>query len=106
MTDRQEVLKRMKRIEDYFQRNSLDNVLFQPEFLCAKTIRERIETIGHLTTQDAEDLLKIYNETNAGQHYDGSGWFDYQLHLRILFKIDNLKAEVDFTTGRISINAG
>ncbi len=94
----------MKKIEDYFQQSSFDNILFQPEFLCAQRIRAKIENIEFLTISDAEDILKIYNETNAGQHYDGSGWFDYQLHLRLLITIDNLKVDMDNTSGRMRIN--
>jgi hypothetical protein len=106
MTERQEVLKRMKKIEDYFQQNSLNNILFEPEFQCAKKIREKIAVLGQLTIKDVEDILKIYNEANAGRHHRGSGWIDYQLHLRHLFNIDDLKVDVDDLSGRMRINAG
>jgi hypothetical protein len=105
MTEREEILKRMKKIGGCFQQHSLDNDLFQPEFLCAKTIREKVETLGHLTTRDAEDILKIINKTNTGQHYNGSGWSDYQLHLKKLFTVDDLKVDIDNFSGWMSINA-
>ena len=91
-------------IEDYFQQNSLNNVLFQPEFECAKTVREK--TVERLTGKNAEDILRLYNETNAGQHYNGSGWFDYQLHLKQLLIIDNFKVQVDNSSGRMRISGG
>jgi hypothetical protein len=106
MTERQEVLKRMKKIEDYFQKNSLNNILFEPQFQCAKAIREKIGDLGQLAVKDVEDILKIYNEVNAGRHDNGSGWLDYQMHLRHLFNIDDLKVDVDDLSGRMRINAG
>lgn len=93
----------MKKIEEYFQRYSSDNNLFQPEFLCARAIRQKVEGAGRLTTGDAEDILKIYNETNVGQHDNGSGWLDYQLHLQHLLSIDNIKFDVDNSSMQIRL---
>ena len=106
MTERQEIFKRMKKIEDYFQQCSLDDKLFEPELWCVKIIREKVGDVNKLTTKQAEEILEIYNETNAGQHYSGSGWMDYQLHLRHLLTVDNFKIEVDNASGRMRINAG
>lgn len=105
MTERNEILKSMKKIEDYFQRCSQDNELFKPEFECARAIRHKVESVKRLTTKQAKDVLKIYNEANAGQHYDGSGWKDYQLHLRHLLTVDTFKIEIELPVGRITISA-
>jgi hypothetical protein len=104
MTERQVVLERMKKIEDYFQYNSLRNVLFHPEFVCASIIREKSEVAEFLTNKNAEDILKVYNETNAGDHYDGSGWQDYQLHLINLLTIDGFDIQFDNSSGHMRIS--
>lgn len=106
MTERQEILKRMKKIEDYFEQCSADNKLFRPEFECAKTIRDIVGHGSQLTRQEAEEIVKIHNGTNAGQHHSGSGWMDYQLHLRHLLTVDNLKVEIESSSGQMRINAG
>jgi hypothetical protein len=95
MAEREKILKEMKKIEAYFQQYSSGKDLFHPELLCAKTTRKKIEKVtGHLTTRDVEDILKIYNETTTGSHYDGSGWLDYQIHLRQLLTIDSFNIDV------------
>ena len=106
MTDREEILKRMKKIEDYFLRQSSDNKSFEPELHCAKIIREKVGEVIQLTAKDADEILEIFNETNAGQHYNGSAWMDYQLHLRHLLTLDNLKIEIDNASGRMRLNIG
>ena len=94
MTEAHEILQRMKKIEDYFQRCSMDNKLFIPEYECAKKIREIAGHGNQLTEREADDILKIYNETNEQKHYDGSGWMDYQLHLSHLMKVNNLNIKI------------
>jgi hypothetical protein len=103
MIDRQEVLKKMKKIEDYFQQNSLNNALFKSEFECARTIRGIAEKLESLTSEDVAYILNVYNETNAGEHYSGSGWLDYQLHLIHLLTIDNFEIQVDNSSGQMRI---
>lgn len=92
----------MKKIEDYFQQQSSDNDLFLPEYLCAKAIREKLDSLRFIPHKDAEDILAIFNKANSEDHYDGSGWSDYQLHLRALLSLNNLKVDVD-NTGRMLI---
>jgi hypothetical protein len=103
MTERLEILERMKKIEGYFQRHASENKAFNPEFECARAIRERVVQGNHLTIQDVHDILKICNETNAGPHYNGSGWLDYQLHLRHLLTVDGFIVDVDNNSGQMRI---
>lgn len=93
MIERHEVLRRLKIFEARFQSSCSISIYFEPEYRCAKAINEKLEDLKCLTRKDAEEILKIYNETNSGEHYDGSAWFDFQLHLRMLFKHDNLIIE-------------
>jgi len=102
MTERQEILGRMK-IEDYFERYSINNKLVEPEYACIKVIREKLESATQLTMSDAEEILKIYNRTHDLQQYHGSGWLDYQLHLRSLLTVDNFQIEVDKRNGRMRL---
>ena len=101
MANRQEVLERMRRIEGYFSRNIATHELFQPEFECAHAINNLLEQNENLTTTIVEDILSIYNKTNTAEHYAGSGWFDYQLHLMHILKLHNLTPEMNHHTGQI-----
>jgi hypothetical protein len=103
MIDRQQVLKEMKSIESYFLRNIATHELFQPEFECARTVNNLLEQNPNLTVTVAEEILSIYNKTNAAQHYDGSGWFDYQLHLIHILNLHNIPTKMDHHTGAINL---
>jgi len=103
MNDRHEILGRMRKIENYFLRNIETHELFQPEFECARTINDLLEKNEQLTTTVAENILSIYNKTNAAEHYAGSGWFDYQLHLIHILKLHNLITEMNHHTGQINL---
>jgi hypothetical protein len=105
MIDRQQVLKEMKSIEGYFLRNIATHALFQPEFECARTINAILEQHEGLTVTVAEEILSIYNKTNAAQHYAGSGWFDYQLHLIHILNLHNIPLEMNHRTGQISLKS-
>jgi hypothetical protein len=61
--------------------------------------------VQRLTANDAVDIVMLFNETNNGQHYNGSGWMDFRLHLIHLFTMDKLNFGVDSATGQIVIDA-
>ena len=94
----------MLSIEDYFHRNARDNELFKPQFECARIIRLHMNGKTQLKMQDVGYILDVYNETNAGIHDGGSGWYDYQLHLRHLLALDNFEVKIDAATGRLRMN--
>jgi hypothetical protein len=98
---KREILARMEKFEGYFGSLSETNELFKPEFDCAKKIKELIRQNDTLTPQDVEIILKVYNDTNDGRHYNGSGWLDYRLHLIHLLSIDGFKVEEERLTGRV-----
>ena len=103
MIERQEVLGRMKSIEEYFLTST--HKLLQPEFECAHAINELLEQNEELTATVVEDILSIYNKTNAGEHHGGCGWSDYQFHLVHILKLHEIKTEVDDHTKRITLKS-
>ncbi len=103
MIERQEVLGRMKSIEDYFLNTA--HQLLQPEFECAHAINELLEQNEELTATVVEDILGIYNKINAGEHHGGCGWSDYQFHLAHILKLHEIKTEIDDRTKRIIIKS-
>ena len=36
------------------------------------------------TEDDIKNAISIYNSANSKPHHDGTGWFDFRLHLRHL----------------------
>ncbi|MFD1000290.1 hypothetical protein ACFQ21_13285 [Ohtaekwangia kribbensis] len=103
MIERQEVLGRMKSIEEYF--SNATHQLLQPEFECAHAINELLEQNEELTTTVVEDILSIYNKANAGEHHGGCGWSDYQFHLVHILELHEIKTEVNDHTKRITLKS-
>jgi hypothetical protein len=103
MIDPQEVLKKMRRTENYFLRSIAYCELFRPELECAKAINDLLEQNETLTTIVAGNILSIYNNTNAAQHYDGCGWFDYRFYVIHMLRLHGFKVGVNQHTGQISI---
>ena len=102
---KKEILTRMEKIEGYFGSLSETNELFKPEFDCAKKIRELLVKKNKLTLQDVESILKIYNDTNDGKHYNGSGWLDYRLHLMHLLSVEGFRVEEERWTFNILLKS-
>ena len=95
----------MRRITEYFREHSSNDRHFRLEFEAAKRMLDNLDHTSKLNLETATDIVKIYNETTAAGHGGGSGWLDFQLHLKHLLTIDNLKVEIDKSSGRLSVSA-
>jgi hypothetical protein len=102
MIERGEILTRMKSIENYLQDCSTNDILFKPELDCAKAIWQIVENSVQLTAENAEEIIRIFNHTNATPHYNGSGWIDYRLHLQRLLTVDNFN--IEYVNGYMAIS--
>lgn len=75
------LLANMNSIGNYFHEQSKTNPMFAPEFEASAAIIERIEK-GFSLQKDADEVISIYNSLKTVEHYNGSGWFDFGIHLK------------------------
>ena len=77
----------------YFDRNSQDYALFQPEYEVSKAINSILEQREIFTKSDVIEVLNFLNDIDKVEHYDGSGWFDYQLRLAYFLRLNGFETE-------------
>lgn len=92
-TTRAEITLRMTRLEAYFQHNLHNEKLFTPEYDCAKAINTVVTQTDTLTQPQAEKIVQLINATKSQMHYDGSGWFDFELQVLHLLKVDGFNVD-------------
>jgi hypothetical protein len=80
------IYEEMLAIEKYFQRQSLNNSLFIPEFEIAQEVNAILRLLDQIIRKDAERLLTTFNRISTVSHFDGSGWLDYKMQLVNLLK--------------------
>ena len=85
------IFNEMLLICDGFKKNIPDNHLFEPEFKTSKKINTIIKQLNQLSRSDAVGLLQLFNDINKMEHYNGSGWLDYKMHLSHLLKINGFE---------------
>jgi hypothetical protein len=74
-------MERMKMMSKSFQSNSEKYPEFLPEFEASQSINHILQQSINLTTDNYSEILKILKNIDLLKHYDGSGWYDYKLHL-------------------------
>ena len=84
---RAEVLTGLKLCCSYFETNIQNNATFEPEFETSKIINSILETKQILTEADVISIVKLMNDINNIEHYDGSGWMDYKMRLGHFFRL-------------------
>ena len=67
--------KRMRHLENYFKQHSVNDSSFIPEYEASRKINQ-IALKENLTSEELEQIVKIFNQTNKLDHYNGSGWYD------------------------------
>jgi hypothetical protein len=77
----------------YFQRCISDNKFFEPEFEVSKRVNSILETSPELTRSDVAEVLDLVNSLLTQEHYDGSGWHDYEIQLRGYLKFQGYHTE-------------
>ncbi|BAV07230.1 hypothetical protein SAMN05421788_102148 [Filimonas lacunae] len=83
----------LKQCNAYFERNIQTHILFKPEYEVSKTINTIIENKQTLTQSDVIEILAILNDIDKEDHYDGTGWYDYQLRLSHLLHLNGFKTD-------------
>jgi hypothetical protein len=78
----------------YFENNIQNHELFRPEFEISKKINLILDRKDALTKSDVGDILHLINGFDKVEHYDGSGWYDYQIQLTYFLRISGFDTEV------------
>ena len=105
--EKEEIFKMMRKIqwklEGYLQLDHVkDKPHFQREAEAAKKINDRIEKLGTLSVKDIGLFISIVDNVEGDELHDGTGWFDYKLHLSNFFTENGFK--IDFDGRRIILN--
>lgn len=79
-------IERMEMMCKTFQSNSEKYPEFLPEFEASLSINNILQKSINLTVDDYKDILKILKNIDLIKHYDGSGWYDYKLHLNSVLR--------------------
>ncbi|RZJ99751.1 MAG: hypothetical protein EOO46_22050 [Flavobacterium sp.] len=78
----------------YFENNIPNHELFRPEFEISEKINSILEKKDALTKSDVDDILNLLNDFEKIEHYDGSGWYDYQIQLAYFLRLSGFDTEV------------
>ena len=89
----------LKSRNEYFHYHASKQPLFLPEFEISKEILEVIEAVDKTHEERFMDIADIYNKITHVDHYDGSGWFDFQLILGGYFLHFGYSTNFDRDTG-------
>jgi hypothetical protein len=77
---------RMQMMCNTFKDNSNTNAEYLPEFMGSKSINDILQNSTKLETEDVNDILKILVNVDLSNHYNGSQWYDYKIHLNALLQ--------------------
>lgn len=79
-------IERMEMMCKSFQLNSEKYPEFLPEFEASQSINNILKQSINLTAENYNDILRILKNIDLLKHYDGSGWYDYKLHLNSVLR--------------------
>lgn len=89
-----EHLERMEMMCKTFGDNSKRNSLFLPEYKASKEINQMIHSIERLNKCDLDKIVDLIKKTDTTEHYDGSQWYDYKIHLNALLIENGFKSNI------------
>lgn len=88
-----EIFDEMNMICKKLKLSSQRNFLFEPEFNISLKINNEIKKLEKVTQSNAIKLIDLFNEINNIEHYDGSAWLDYKIHLASFLSINGHKVK-------------
>ena len=63
----------------YFEKHIQEHELFRPEYEVSKIINSILTTKNTITKPDVIAIVQLLDGIDKVDHYDGSGWYDYQI---------------------------
>jgi hypothetical protein len=87
-----EHFERMEMMCETFADKSKMDSLFIPEFETSEEINEMIRSINKPTESDFNKIIDLIKKTDLREHYDGSQWHDYKIHLNALLRYNGFKS--------------
>ncbi len=88
-----DVLNGLRLRSAYFDTNIQNHAIFKPEYEVSKTINLILEENEMLTEPEIIEILTLLNDIEKVEHYDGSGWYDYQLQLAHFLCLNGFETE-------------
>lgn len=79
---------------DYFKRNLETHVLFKVEYAVVVKVVSILEQKDSLAVSDVSYILNMLNEFDDTEHYNGSGWFDFQIRLSYYLRLKGFNADI------------
>ena len=75
--------KRLIWFENYYKNLTIEYNILESNYESVKMINTILQK-DKLDNDDIKNAISIYNSANSKPHHDGTGWFDFRLHLRHL----------------------
>lgn len=88
-----DVLNGLSQRSLYFKENIKEHAFFIPEYEVSKTINLILEGKEVLTEREVTEILTLLNDIKKVEHYDGSGWYDYQVQLAHFLRLNGFETE-------------
>jgi hypothetical protein len=80
------LLKRLRSLEWYFENSIKNDQAFFPEHETAKMINDYLEGLTNMKRENVLAIISMLNDAEKKEHYNGTGWLDFKWHLGSLFK--------------------
>ncbi|WP_289046520.1 hypothetical protein [uncultured Olleya sp.] len=77
-----------------FESNSKKDKLFLPEYEISKEINEMIQLIDKPSQSDFEKIEELIKSLNSIEHYNGSQWYDYKIHLNAILRENGFDSNI------------
>jgi hypothetical protein len=97
-----ETYKRMTVMRSAFNGDGRSPNLFEPEKIGVNKIMDIIDSSPKITDHDIQKIKNEVDQVENSNHYDGTAWLDFKLHLNGLLRQVNYKIEFG---ERTSINS-
>jgi hypothetical protein len=88
------LLSEMDAISAYFKHNIKNDPLFSPEFTVSAAINKRFRSGKPVTRDTAKAILRLMSKLKPDNHYNGTGWLDYRMHLNGVFQLLKISDEI------------
>ena len=86
--------ERMEMMCKTFAEQSKSDSLFLPEYETSEEINRMISSIDKPTDSDFNEIIDIIKNIDTKEHYDGSQWYDYKIHLNALLRENGFKLNI------------